>query len=57
MDKFEASVQLTLKAMELDKIKFMVERSANLPEEEKEKANAFNAKQINDFFHSIYKSI
>ncbi|MCI7768566.1 MAG: hypothetical protein MSJ26_11390 [Oscillospiraceae bacterium] len=52
MDKSEIALQLTLKAMDSNVI-----QTYGRNDGAKEEVNAFNAKQISDFYNSIYAAI
>jgi len=55
MTENEAALQIVLKAMEQGLIH--LDRYAYSEKEAIEKSNAFNAKQISDFFNSVVQSI
>lgn len=52
MDKSEIALQLTLKAMDSNVI-----QTNGRNDGAKEEVNAFNAKQISDFYNSVYATI
>lgn len=52
MDKCEIALQLTLKALDKNEI-YTIGRN----ESTREEANAFNAKQVSDFYNSVYATI
>ena len=53
MDKSEIALQLTLKAMDSSNVIQTIGRNEGTREE----VNAFNAKQISDFYNSVYAAI
>lgn len=58
MDKHEIALQLTLKALEDEKHCFITPQSyAYNSQETAEEQNAFNAKQISDFYNAILNAI
>ena len=53
MDKSEIALQLTLKAMDSSNVIHTIGKNEGTREE----ASAFNAKQISDFYNSVYAAI
>ena len=53
MDKSEIALQLTLKAMDSSNVIQTIGRN----EAKREEANTYNAKQISDFYNSVYAAI
>jgi len=54
MNKSEIALEITLKAMEHDAIRFQVCSGQN---DELEQFNAFNVKQVADFYNTLLKQL